>query len=99
MHLLAKVQPSWDMKNLIQLQNRDRIGACGSLRFDKLLGIERFADQDVQHFAGTRLALAHDLGVVNVKLSFAVAPVAVVLEEFIGELRIRGGGQASEQGA
>jgi len=86
-HLLINVKAGGDVDNLIELQDRDCLWPRRALRFDELFGIEGLADKNVQDFAGTRSAFANELRIVNIELSFAVAPVTVVLEQGGGELR------------
>lgn len=81
------------MENLVELEDGYCVRAPGSVRLDQLFRVERFAHKDVDGFTSAGGAVANDLCVIDVELGLTVSPVAIVLEQGRGELRVRLSGQ------
>src|SRR3982751_2897716 len=92
MHLLIDVKASWNVQNLVELQHLDDAGPLPVVGLNELPVVERLAHDDVKHFGLTRLAVAHDLRVVDVELGFAIVPITRVLDEGWRELAEGGPG-------
>ena len=90
MHLLIDIEAGRNVQNLVQFQDLDHTGPLPIIRLNELPVIKRLAHEDVKNFGLTRLAVFHDLGVVDVELGFAVVPITGVLDKGGSELSKRG---------
>ena len=85
---LLDKHPDRHRPNLIHSNRCDGIGACCIIDARECFRVDPFPKENVQDFALAQLSVPHELALVKVELSFAVAPITVIRQNPGRELRL-----------